>query len=117
MTWESAKANEAKREVAAEIEVEVTDPTTLQYQIAVARQPGIDITESLSIKLNGKAIEPREIIGKHCTRIHTVTADKGTVTLWYSAMVVGQADPAPLSDIDLITYLRPSAIPPKPTSS
>ena len=96
------------RKVGAEIEVEVTEPTTLEFQIAVSRQPGITIDESLSITLNGKAIEPREIIGAHQTRIHVVQAGRGTVTASYSATVVGQADAPPVSDIDLITYLRPS---------
>lgn len=99
---------EAKRRVGAEIEVEVTEPTRLDFQIAVSRQPGIDVDESLVIELNGKPIEPREILGQHQTRIHVVEAGKGTVTASYSATVVGQADPAPVSDIDLITYLRPS---------
>ena len=78
------------------------------FQIAVARQPGIDISESLAIKLDGKTIEPREIVGQHQTRIHLVQADKGALALSYAATVVGQADPAPVDDIDLITYLRPS---------
>lgn len=97
-----------KRQVGAEIELEVTAATTLEFQIAVARLPGIDVSESLSIRWNGKAVEPREIIGEHDTRIHTFQADEGTVTLSYAATVVGQADPAPVRDIDLITYLRPS---------
>jgi transglutaminase-like putative cysteine protease len=99
---------DVKRRVGAEIEVEVIEPTTLDFQIAVARQPGIDVSESLAIKLGGKALEPREIIGEHDTRIHVVQADRGIVTMSYSATVVGRADPAPVRDIDLITYLRPS---------
>jgi transglutaminase-like putative cysteine protease len=104
----SVKTSDVKREVGAEIEVEVTAPTNLEFQIAVARQPGIDISESLAIKLDGKTIEPREITGEHHTRIHTMQADKGILTLSYSATVVGQADPAPATDIDMVTYLRPS---------
>lgn len=97
-----------KRHVGADIELEVTAPTTLEFQIAVARQPGIEVNEELSIELNGKRIEPREIIGEHDTRIHAFEAGQGTVTMSYSATVVGQADPAPVRDVDLITYLRPS---------
>jgi hypothetical protein len=100
--------SDLKRNVGAEIEVEVTEATVLDFQVAVARLPGIDVSESLAITFNGKAIEPREIVGEHGTRIHIVRADKGTVNLSYSATVVGQADPAPVRDIDLITYLRPS---------
>jgi transglutaminase-like putative cysteine protease len=99
---------EAARRVGAEIEVEVTAPTTLDFQIAVSRQPGLNIDESLSIKLNGKTLEPREIIGENLTRIHLVQAGEGTVTMSYSATVVGEADPAPVTDLDLLTYLRQS---------
>lgn len=97
-----------KREVAAQIELEVTEPTTLEFQVAVSRQPGIEVSESLVITRDGKTIEPREIIGEHLTRIHSLQVDKGSVSMSYSATVVGQADPAPVTDIDLITYLRPS---------
>lgn len=92
-----------KRKVGAEIEVEVVAATTLEFQVAVARVPGIDVSESLAITLNGRTIEHREIIGDHGTRIHTIQAGRGVVTLSYSASVIGQADPAPVRDIDLIT--------------
>jgi hypothetical protein len=105
---DSVRTSHVKREVGAQIEVEIIEPTPLEFQIAVARQPGIDVSESLAIKLNGKTIEPREIIGEHHTRIHKMKADKGILTLSYSATVVGHAEPAPASDIDMITYLRPS---------
>ncbi len=62
----------------------------------------------MAITLNGKPIEAREIIGAHETRIHSVDIDEGTVSLSYSATVSGEAEPAPVRDIDLVTYLRPS---------
>lgn len=94
--------------VGAEIEVEIGAETTLEFQITAARQPGVDISESLLVTLNGNAIAPKETIGEHGTRIHTLRADEGTATLSYSATVVGQAEPPPVRDIDVITYLRPS---------
>ncbi len=45
-----------KRDVGAELDVEITAPTTLEFQIAVAPQPGAAVTESLSFILNGKEI-------------------------------------------------------------
>jgi transglutaminase-like putative cysteine protease len=114
-TWRHRKEREegvatitANREVAAQIDVEVFAPTTLEFQVAVARLPGLNIRESLSITVNGNAIEPREIIGQHDTRIHALEVERGTVNLSYSATVSGEAEPAPVSDIDVITYLRPS---------
>jgi transglutaminase-like putative cysteine protease len=105
---EGVATTTANREVGAEIEVEVTGATTLEFQIAVARQPGIDVRESLAITLNGKVLEPREIVGEHQTRIHSVGVDEGTLSLSYSATVAGEAELAPIREIDLITYLRPS---------
>jgi transglutaminase-like putative cysteine protease len=99
---------DAGRSVGVEIELEVTEPTVLDFQIAVSRRPGIDVSESLTIKRNGKALEPREIIGAHGSRIHVMAVDKGPVSLSYSATVNGRADPEPVSDIDTTTYLRPS---------
>ncbi|MCV7029916.1 transglutaminase-like domain-containing protein [Mycobacterium sherrisii] len=99
---------EVGRSVGAEIELEVTEPTVLDFQVAVSRQPGIEVSETLTIKRNGKVVQPREVVGPHQTRIHVVPSDKGTVTLSYAATVAGQADPTPVSDIDAMTYLRPS---------
>ncbi|MCW2553247.1 MAG: transglutaminase [Mycobacterium sp.] len=97
-----------RREVGAQLQVEVFDPTTLEFQIAVAPQPGAEVTESLSFTLNGNPIEPMELIGQHGTRIHKFDAGNGTVLANYSATIIGQAEPAPVTEIDLSTYLRPS---------
>lgn len=105
---QSVATTTANREVGTEIEVEVTAATTLEFQVAVARMPGLDIRESLTITLNGNEIQPREIIGQHDTRIHAIDVEQGTVKLSYSATVAGEAEPAPVHDIDVTTYLRPS---------
>src|SRR3984885_1518576 len=98
----------ANREVGAQIDVEVTAPTTLEFQVAVAREPGLEVRESLAITFNGKLLQPREIIGPHDARIHSIDVGEGAVSLSYSATVSGDAQPAPVRDIDLVTYLRPS---------
>ena len=98
----------ANREVGAWIDVEVNAPTTLEFQVAVARQPGLEVRESLAITFNGKPLQPREIIGPHDTRIHSIDVGQGAVSLSYEATVAGEAEPAPVRDIDLVTYLRPS---------
>nr|ABP43687.1 transglutaminase domain protein [Mycolicibacterium gilvum PYR-GCK] len=100
-----------KRDVGAELDVEITDPTTLEFQIAVAPQPGAEVTESLSFVLDGREIplsEIHEISGDHGNRIHKLEAPVGNLKVSYSATVIGQADPAPVRDLDLSTYLRPS---------
>lgn len=99
-----------KRDVGAELDVEITAPTTLEFQIAVAPHPGAEVTESLSFELDGKRIGPevREIAGEHGNRIHMFDAPVGNLKVSYSASVVGQAEPAPVGDLDYSTYLRPS---------
>lgn len=97
-----------KRDVGAEIEVTVTAAATLEFQIAIAPQPGAQTTETLEFQCNGKKVDAQEIIGEHGTRIHRFPASVGTVTASYQATVLGRAEPATASDLDLSTYLRPS---------
>jgi transglutaminase-like putative cysteine protease len=92
----------------AEIEVTVTAPTTLEFQIAVAPHPGTRVSESLEYRLNGKLLSPDEIVGDHGSRIHRFAAGEGSVTASYRAVVEGHTDPAPVHELDLSTYLRPS---------
>lgn len=97
-----------KRDVSAQLEVQINEPTTLEMQIGVALHPGADVSESLVLELDGKTIAPQEIIGAHGTRIHRFVAGTGNLRVNYSATVLGTADPVPTSDYDLAVYLRPS---------
>jgi transglutaminase-like putative cysteine protease len=97
-----------RREVGAEIEVEITAATTLEFQIAVAPHPRAEVFESLRFVLNGRPIRPLEVSGVHGNRIHKFDAAVGTLTVDYAATIVGQTDPAPVTDYDQSMYLRPS---------
>src|SRR6202790_2214336 len=97
-----------KREVGAELEVDITAPTTLEFQIAVAPHPGTEVYESLSFVLDGKPIQPLEISGVHGNRIHKFEAPVGNLQVDYAATILGQTDPAPVTEYDLSMYLRPS---------
>ena len=97
-----------KRDVGAELEVEITAPTTLEFQIAVAPHPNTQVKESLSFVLDGKPVQPLEISGAHGNRIHKLDVPVGLLKVDYSATVVGQTDPAPVTEYDLSMYLRPS---------
>lgn len=106
-----------KRDIGAELDVEITARTTLEFQIAVAPLPGAAITEELTFVLDGKEIpitgSPgasgiREISGEHGNRIHKFDSPEGNLKVSYSATVIGQGEPPPLRDIDLSIYLRPS---------
>ena len=97
-----------RREVAAELDVQITAPTTLEFQIAVAPHPGAEVHESLSFELDGTRVEPSEIIGTHGNRIHKLEAPVGSLKVAYEATVVGRIGPPPVTEYDLSMYLRPS---------
>ena len=107
-TSSTSSTTALKRDVGVDLDVWISAPTTLEFQIAVAPQPGAEVTESLSFTLNGKEIQATEIIGDHGNRIHKFDAGEGSLLASYSATIIGQSDPAPVTEIDLSTYLRPS---------
>ena len=104
-----------KRDVGAELEVEITAPTKLEFQIAVAPHPNTEVSESLSFVLDGKPFQPLEITGVHRNRIHKLDAPVGNLTVDYAATIVGQTDPAPVTEYDLSMYCARAATP-RPTS-
>jgi hypothetical protein len=65
-----------RREVGAELEVEITEATTLEFQIAVAPHPCTEVFESLRFVLNGRPIQPLEVSGEHGNRIHKFDAER-----------------------------------------
>ena len=97
-----------RRNVGAELDVDITAPTTLVFQIAVSPHPGADVDESLSFVLDGTAITASEISGEHGNRVHKFDCPVGHLRVDYSATVLGQTDPAPVTEYDLTKYLRPS---------
>jgi transglutaminase-like putative cysteine protease len=97
-----------KRDVGVALEVSITAPTTLEFQIAVAPHPNTWVTELLSFVLDGKPLQPLEISGVHGNRIHKVDVPMGNLKVEYAATIVGRTDPAPVTDYDLSMYLRPS---------
>ena len=97
-----------KREVGAELEVEIAEPSTLEFQIAVAPHPSTEVSERLSFVLDGNHVEFSEISGMHGSRIHKLEVPAGYLTVDYAATIVGRTDPAPVTESDLSMYLRPS---------
>lgn len=97
-----------KRDVAAQLDVEITAPTTLEFQIAVAPHPNTEVRESLAFVLDGSEVQPLEISGTHGNRIHKLDVQGGTLNVAYAASIIGRTDPAPVTEYDLSMYLRPS---------
>jgi transglutaminase-like putative cysteine protease len=97
-----------KRDVTAHLDVQITDATSLEFQIAVAPHPGAQVTESMSFLLDGKPVTPTEISGYHGNRIHLFDAEPGNLQVYYQATIIGNTDPAPVTAHDTSVYLRPS---------
>jgi transglutaminase-like putative cysteine protease len=97
-----------RRDVAADLEIEITAPTTLEFQIAVAPHPHTAVSEALSFVLDGANVPALEISGTHGNRIHKLDVPVGNLKVEYSATIVGRTDPAPVTEYDQSMYLRPS---------
>ena len=97
-----------KREVGAQLDVDITAATTLEFQIAVAPHPRTEVSEWLSFVLDGRHI------GRWKSPVCTATASTSSMSpsgyfqVDYTATVVGQTRPAPVTESDRSMYLRPS---------
>lgn len=97
-----------RRDVGAQLEVQVLAPTELEFQIAVAPHVNAHVSESLSFVLDGKPVQPLEISGTHGNRIHKIDVAGGLLRVDYAATVTGRADPPPVTEYEKSVYLRPS---------
>lgn len=94
-----------RRTVSAEIALRVDEPARLAFIVAVA---GATFAERLQLTAAGRAVEPIELTDAAGSRIHVVDAPAGSLALSYSAEVDGRRAAAPVHDVDLLAYLRPS---------
>lgn len=97
-----------RRRVTAELELTIDDDARLAFMLAVAAR-GAASAERLDLRDgNGDPIEFTEVTDAAGSRLHIVDAEPGTMSLSYAATVAGDDEAAPVREIDLLTYLRPS---------
>ncbi|MEP6481016.1 MAG: transglutaminase family protein [Rhodoglobus sp.] len=96
-----------QRTVSTRLELAIKGRTNMVFSLAAAR-PQHFAEESLSFVLDGTAYEPHEIVDERGTRLQEFVSEAGKMIVEYSATVTGQTTPAPVNDLDLITFLRPS---------
>ena len=96
------------RTVGAELGITAYGECQLELQIAVARTPGLEVTEKLSIMYGDREIVPVEVAMPHDGRLHLVTLPPGYSQVHYEAHVSGDAVIPEPSQADLSLYLRPS---------
>jgi len=96
-----------QRTVTAHMELKISGRTNMVFSIAAAQSAEL-ISESLSFVLDGVPQESRELVDRNGSRLHEFISGPGRMIVDYRADVTGRSEPAPVEDLDLITYLRPS---------
>jgi transglutaminase-like putative cysteine protease len=96
-----------QRTVSAHLDLQISGRTDMVFSVAVSSNSLFN-SENLSITLDGVQQFPRELVDRHGTRLHRLIGEAGRMVVDYSAVVSGRSLPAPVDDIDIVTYLRPS---------
>ncbi|MEQ1737949.1 MAG: transglutaminase, partial [Rhodoglobus sp.] len=96
-----------QRNVTSRLELDIKGQTSMVFSVAAASGASFD-SESLRFELDGREIVPTELIDERGTRLHTLIGEAGTMVVEYSAQVSGRSEPAAVSELDMVTYLRPS---------
>ncbi|MBH0084543.1 transglutaminase family protein [Salinibacterium sp. SWN167] len=95
------------RTVSSHQELDLRGRTEMVFSIAVsAYWP--KASESIDFVLDGEPQQPTELVDARGTRLHSLTAGPGRLVVDYAATVEETPEPAPVNEIDLIEFLRPS---------
>ena len=96
-----------RRTVSTHLELDISGTTSMVFSIAACAGATLE-SESLRFVLDGTTLEPTELVDWNGSRLHQLVSGAGHMVVDYAAVIAGPADPAPVHDLDLITYLRPS---------
>jgi transglutaminase-like putative cysteine protease len=96
------------RTVGAELAITAYGECQVELQIAVARTPGLEVIEELSILHESGELTVVEVDAPHHGRLHLVTLPPGFTRVSYEARVRGTAEIPEPSLADLSLYRRPS---------
>lgn len=97
-----------QREVYSRLVLDVVEPAHLVLQVAPARQPGLELDESLVVTLDGAPQDVQEVPDVHRGRVHLIEARPGHLEITYTGAVSGTAEPIGTEPLDPEVYLRPS---------
>ena len=96
------------RTVGAELGITAHGECEIELQVAVARTPGLVVTEQLTVLHESGPLTPVEVSTAHDGRLHLLTLPSGYTTVSYQAHVSGTAEVPEPSLSDLSLYRRPS---------
>lgn len=94
--------------MAADLTLDVLEPAHVVLSVAVARGEGLAVDDQLIVEIDGRAAQIEELTDHHGSRLHTLDAEPGRLTVRYAAEVEGHSAPPAFRDFDGILYLRPS---------
>ncbi|MFT4136245.1 transglutaminase-like domain-containing protein [Microbacterium sp.] len=95
------------RSVTAELDLDLGSSVDLIFQIAVAQRVPV-VREELTFAQGERVYTPTEIVDQSGTRLHRVAGECGLLQVRYEAVVGAQVPARPTSDLEAVTYLRPS---------
>ena len=96
-----------QRVVTAEMDLELGASVDLIVQVAAAQAVPLS-GEQFTFTQGDRVFTPTEIVDQSGTRLHRLTGEPGRLEIRYEATVDGHASAGRTSDLETITYLRPS---------
>ena len=97
----------AARHVGAHLEINLTSPARLVFQMAVARDPGHELDETMSITVDGQPVQPAVVEVSNGGILHVLTSEPGEMVVDYQATVTGTGS-SPVDVTDEYVYARAS---------
>ncbi|MGZ0711296.1 transglutaminase-like domain-containing protein (plasmid) [Coraliomargarita sp. W4R53] len=95
------------RFVTAELDLDLGSSIDLIFQITAAQSMPL-LSERLTFTQGDRVYTPTEIVDQSGSRLHRLTGESGRLEVRYEATVEGRATTGHTSDLEAITYLRPS---------
>ena len=96
-----------QRNVSAHLELDIRGVTNMVFSLSAATGANLS-RENFSFSVDGQSLEFAELADLHGGRLQQFVADRGRMTVDYSAQIEGRSAPIATNDLDLVTYLRPS---------
>ncbi|WP_243076877.1 transglutaminase family protein [Microbacterium sp. SS28] len=96
-----------QRVVTAQLDLDLGSSVDLIFQITAAQQVPL-VSEELTFTQGDRVYTPTEIVDQSGSRLHRLTGEAGRLEVRYAATVEGQMAASRTSDLEAITYLRPS---------
>lgn len=96
-----------QRVVTAEMDLQLGASIDLIFSLTAAQSMPV-VSEHLTFTSGDRVYTPTEIVDQSGSRLHRLTGEAGPLQVRYEATVEGQAGTTHTSDLEAITYLRPS---------